>query len=141
MALRAAIGTTTLDNLLSDKDTISRQITESLSQRAADFGVTICSVGLRDIILPGDMKTLMNQVIEAEKQAQANLIRRREETAAARSQANTAKLLHDNPTLLRMREMEMLSEVLTGANTTFIVGKEPMVDQLHGMLRNRIEND
>ena len=44
------------------------------------------------------MKSILNQVIEAEKQAEANLIKRREETAAARSQANTARLLAENPT-------------------------------------------
>jgi regulator of protease activity HflC (stomatin/prohibitin superfamily) len=77
---------------------------------ATEFGVSVRSVGLRDIILPGEMKQILNQVIEAEKQAQANLIRRREETAAARSQANTAKLLAENPGAgSRMKELESLA--------------------------------
>jgi regulator of protease activity HflC (stomatin/prohibitin superfamily) len=80
------------------------------------------SVGLRDIILPGEMKQILNQVIEAEKQAQANLIRRREETAAARSQANTAKLLAENPALARMKELESLAEILAGTKATFVLG-------------------
>jgi regulator of protease activity HflC (stomatin/prohibitin superfamily) len=84
--------------------------------------VTVKSVGLRDIILPGDMRTLLNQVVAAQKEAEANLIRRREETAAARSQANTAKLLAENPHLQRLKELELLKDVLSGARTTFVFG-------------------
>ena len=65
-------------------------------QRAGALGVEIIAVGIRDVILPGDMKDLMNKVTEAKKAAEANLIARREETAAMRSHANTAKLLDDN---------------------------------------------
>ena len=62
------------------------------------------------------MKTLLNQVIAAQKEAEANLIKRREETAAARSQANTAKLLAENPHLPRLKELELLKDVLAGTN-------------------------
>ncbi|MHC5048789.1 MAG: slipin family protein [Planctomycetota bacterium] len=102
----------------------------ALAARAAEFGVTVRGIGLRDIILPGDMKSILNQVIEAQKQAEANLIRRREETAAARSQANTAKLLADNPVLARMKELEALQEILRGAKTTFVLGRGELADQL-----------
>ena len=68
-------------------------------------------MGIRDVILPGDMKELLNKVTEAKNAAEANLIARREETAAMRSQANTAKLLEDNPTLMRLRELEVLERV------------------------------
>ena len=74
-----------------------------LSVRAKSLGLELISVGIRDIILPGEMKDLMNKVTEAKKAAEANLIVRREETAAMRSQVNTAKLLQDNPTLMRLR--------------------------------------
>jgi regulator of protease activity HflC (stomatin/prohibitin superfamily) len=68
-------------------------------------------VGVKDVILPGEMKVILNQVVEAEKIAQANLIRRREETAATRSLLNTARLMDDNPTLLRLKELETLEKV------------------------------
>jgi regulator of protease activity HflC (stomatin/prohibitin superfamily) len=57
------------------------------------------------------MRELINKVVEAEKVAQANLIRRREETAATRSLLNTAKLMEDNPTLLRLKELEAIERV------------------------------
>jgi hypothetical protein len=90
IALRAAVGTRTIDALLADKEAIGAEVQAVLSRRCAEFGITVRSVGLKDIILPGDMKAILNQVITAQKQAEANLIKRREETAAARSQANTA---------------------------------------------------
>ena len=130
LALRAAVGARPLDDLLADKDAVGREMREALAERAAAFGVKVRGVGLRDIILPGDMKAILNQVIEAQKQAEANLIRRREETAAARSQANTAKLLADNPALARMKELEALQEILHGAKTTFILGRGELTDQI-----------
>ena len=74
-------------------------------------GVALRSVGVKDVILPGEMKTILNQVVEAEKRAQANLIQRREETAAMRSLLNTARLMEGNPVLMRLKELETLEKV------------------------------
>ena len=95
------------------------------------------SVGLRDIILPGDMKTLLNQVIAATKEAEANLIRRREETAAARSQANTAKLLAENPLLMRLKELEMLKDVLAGTQRDVRARPGDIADQLRTLVATK----
>ncbi len=133
LALRTAVGVRTLDELLADKDKLGEEIRDTLAQRAADFGTNMCSVGLRDVILPGEMKTILNKVIEAEKAAQANLIKRREETAAARSQANTARLLAENPVLARMKELELLQEVLNGARVSFVLGQGDIAQQLRNL--------
>ena len=133
LALREIVGVRTLDQLLSDKDSVGAEIRNALRARAASFGVEIRGVGLRDVILPGDMKTILNQVIAAKKQAEANVIKRREETAAARSQANTAKLLAENPTLRRIKEMEMLQEVLAGADVRFVLGQGDVAGQVRAL--------
>ena len=130
LVLREAIGARQLDKLLTDKDIVGRELRDVLASRAKEFGVAVRNVGLRDIILPGDMKLILNQVIEAQKQAEANLIRRREETAAARSQANTAKLLAENPALARMKELEALQEILSGTKATFILGQGDLIEQV-----------
>lgn len=135
LALRAAVGTRTLDALLADKESIGGEVRNALAPRAAAFGVAVREVGLRDIILPGEMKEILNQVLTAEKQAQANLIKRREETAAARSQANTAKLLAENPALARMKELELLQEMLAGAKTTFVFGPGDIAEQVRSLVR------
>ena len=135
LVLRAAVGTRNLDTLLSDKEAIGAEVRDALRRRASEFGVIVQSVGLRDIILPGEMKAILNQVIAAEKQAQANLIKRREETAAARSQANTAKLMAENPLLARFKELEMLQEILAGSKATFVLGSGDVVDQFRSLIR------
>jgi regulator of protease activity HflC (stomatin/prohibitin superfamily) len=134
LALRAAVGTRELDRLLSDKDKVANEVRASITPRASGFGVAIASVGIRDIVLPGEMKTILNQVIEAEKKAEANLIRRREETAAARSQANTAKLLAEHPVLLRMKELESLEAILRDARTTFVFGSGDITRQVKSLI-------
>ncbi len=134
LALRAAVGTRTVDALLADKAAIGTEVHEALQQRAAEFGVAVRSVGVRDISLPGDMKEILNQVITAEKRAQANIIKRREETAAARSQANTARLLADNPVLARMKELEMLQEILSGTDTTIVLGPDDIAKQVRSLV-------
>jgi hypothetical protein len=134
LALRAAVGTRPLDALLADKESVGGEVRAALAARTSDFGVAVRSVGLRDIILPGDMKTLLNQVIAAQKEAEANLIRRREETASVRSQANTAKLLADNPHLARLKELELLKDVLAGTSATFVFGEGDLAGQLRTLV-------
>ena len=134
LVLRAAVGAKTLDALLADKESVGAEVRDALSARADALGVRVTAVGLRDIILPGDMKTLLNQVIAATKEAEANLIRRREETAAARSQANTAKLLADNPVLARLKELEMLQSILAGSRATFVFGQGDLADQVRSLV-------
>ena len=130
LALRGAVGERTLDKVLGEKEALGEEVRKTIVARAAEFGVRVEKVGVRDIILPGDMKTILNQVIEAQKQAEANVIRRREETAAARSQANTAKLLAENPVLARMKELEALQEILAGTKSVFVFGQGDIGGQL-----------
>jgi regulator of protease activity HflC (stomatin/prohibitin superfamily) len=103
--LRAAVGTRTLDELLENKTVIDDVVNAYVKQRVAGFGLEVESVGVKDIILPGDMKLIVAKVVEAEKAAQANVIRRREETAATRSLLNTAKVMEENPTAVRLKEL------------------------------------
>lgn len=121
-ALRQAVGTRSLDVLLSDKEALDGLIYAQLHRQAADFGIHVQSVGVKDIILPGDMKDILNQVVAAEKVAQANVIKRREETAATRSLLNTAKLMDDNPTLMRLKELEMLEKVTEKVDRLTVFG-------------------
>jgi len=111
LALRRAIGTRTLDEVLADKTSVDSVIASGVVEPLAKMGIDIKNVGIKDIILPGEMKDILNQVVLAEKTAQANNIRRREETAATRSLLNTAKLMDENPLLIRLKELETLEKV------------------------------
>lgn len=134
LVLRGVIGARELDPLLTDKDAVAKEIEESLRVRAAELGLAIASIGIRDVILPGDMKDLMNKVTEAKKAAEANLIARREETAAIRSQVNTAKLLQENPALMRIRELEVLEKVAAGGKLNVILGDKGLADRIVNLI-------
>lgn len=134
LALREAVGTKELDALLAGKDALAREVADALAPRAADIGLVIVSAGVRDIILPGDMKDLMNKVTEAKKAAEASLITRREETAAMRMQANTAKILEASPTLMKLRELEVLEKVAGTANLTVVLGEDGLANRVVKML-------
>ena len=134
LGLRAIVGTRELDALLTDKDAVAKELEGNVKNRAAVFGVEVVSAGVRDIILPGEMKDLMNKVTEAKKAAEAALITRREETAAIRMQANTAKILETNPTLIRMRELEVLEKIAQKANLKVVLGDKGLADRVVNLL-------
>jgi regulator of protease activity HflC (stomatin/prohibitin superfamily) len=121
LVLRAVVGARELDAFLTEKDAVAKEIEENVRRRAENLGLSIASVGIRDVILPGDMKELMNKVTEARKAAEANLISRREETAAIRSQANTARLLAESPTLMRLRELEVLEKIAAAGHLNIVL--------------------
>ncbi len=121
-ALRAAIGTRTLDALLGDKGELDRVVFDTVRDRVSEYGVVMKSVGIKDVILPGDMKEILNQVVQAEKAAQANIIKRREETAATRSLLNTARLMEENPVLMRLKELEALEKVTEKVDKLTVFG-------------------
>ena len=134
LQLREAVGTRTLDQLLGDKDSLNSNIAEGIRQRVAEYGIAVKNVGVRDIILPGDMKDILNQVVEAEKAAEANLIKRREETAATRSLHNTAKMMEGNATLMRLKELEVLEKV------TERVGNLTVYSGLEGVMKDLVKS-
>lgn len=130
--LREAIGTRTLDELLENKNIIDEVVTKHIKTRLQGFGLETVSLGVKDIILPGDMKAILSQVVEAEKAAQANVIRRREETSATRSLLNTAKVMENNPVALRLKEMETLERIAERIDKISVVGGLDQV--LHGLV-------
>jgi regulator of protease activity HflC (stomatin/prohibitin superfamily) len=84
LALRGVIGARELDAFLSDREQVARELAGLIRERAAAFGLETVSFGIRDIILPGELKAILNRVTEARKAAEADLITRREETASSR---------------------------------------------------------
>jgi regulator of protease activity HflC (stomatin/prohibitin superfamily) len=133
LALRTIVSTQTLDELLADKNSLNRQILEIVAAKALVYGIEVRSVGARDIVLPGDMKAILSQVVEAQKMAEANLIKRQEETQATRSLHNTAKVMEGNPILLRLKELEALEKITARINTLNVYGGLDSV--MNGMVR------
>jgi len=129
-ALREYVGTLTLDEVLDKKEALAPFVLQNVSSNAATLGVEVAGFGIRDIILPGDVKEIMNQVLIAEKKAQANIIMRREETASTRSLLNTAKLMEDNQMLFKLKEMEYVEKIADKVNSISVNGNGVLIDQL-----------
>lgn len=111
IAVRQTLGRRSLEEILADKVDIDESVSAEVRREMEALGVRVGGIAIKDIILPGDIRDILNQVVTAEKQAQANLIRRREETAATRSLLNTAKLMEDNPLLVRLKELETIEKI------------------------------
>lgn len=130
LALREYIGTLSLDELLEKKEAIKSYVLHSIEDRVKKLGVNITDAGIRDIILPGDVKEIMNQVLVAQKKAQANTIMRREETASTRTLLNTAKLMEENDMLYKLKEMEYMEKIADRIGEITVSGSGQVLDQL-----------
>ncbi|TIN16207.1 MAG: slipin family protein [Mesorhizobium sp.] len=110
-AFRKTLGALTLDQILDKKITVDEEAAAKVRSDMAAIGLEVSDIALKDVILPGEMREILNQVVSAEKQAEANVIRRREETNATRSLLNTAKVMAENPVMLRLKELEALEAI------------------------------
>ena len=140
LAARGYVAGVTLDELLEGRDAFSRFLSLEVVPKAHALGVRVDDVGVKDIVLPGEMKSLLNRVIEAEKAAAANVISRREETAATRSLVNTARLMADQPILLRLKELEAMQAIAAQIDEVrIVVGAEHLQSLLPAQLLGRVE--
>lgn len=137
LVLREYVGTLKLDELLKRKKEMGAFVLQKLEEKNRDFGVQFLDAGVKDIILPGDIKEILNTVLLAEKQAQANIITRREETASTRSLLNTAKLMDQNPTLYRLKELEYLERICEKVSNITLMGGGNLLEQLSALLTQR----
>lgn len=123
-----------LDDILANKDELSRYAFERLKAKENEFFVEIIDAGVKDIILPGEIRDIMNTVLIAEKRAQANVITRREEVASTRSLLNTAKLMEENPTLYRLKELEHIERICENVGNINLNGNGDVLSQLMGLM-------
>ena len=137
MALRDYVGRYRLDQLLENKDELSGFVTERLKERAVSLYVEIVDAGIKDVILPGEIRDIMNTVLTAEKKAQANVILRREEVASTRSLLNTARLMEENATLYKLKELEYLERICENVGSIQLNGSGDILSQLAELLKAR----
>ncbi len=111
-ALRDIIGRTTLADLLRGREQIEGELQQLIDQRSNPWGVTVSSVEMRDIVIPGALQDAMSRQAQAEREKQARIILGQAEMEIAHSFQEAAKSYHDNPTALHLRAMNMLYEGL-----------------------------
>ncbi len=133
LVIREYIGRYRLDELLEQKEEISQFIFQRLKEAEGDYCIRFKSAGIKDIILPGEIRDIMNTVLVAERKAQANVITRREEVASTRSLLNTARLMDENKTLYKLKEMECLERICAQVGN-IQVGGGALLEQLKALV-------
>ncbi len=137
LAARDHLAGVTLDELLEGRDALTLALQARVVPRGAELGVVVSRVGVKDVVLPGEMKALLNRVIEAEKAAAANVITRREEAQAMRSMANTARTIADHPLLLELKRLETLEKVAAHVDEVrLVVGQDGLAAFLPSKMRD-----
>lgn len=139
LSLRGYLGGKTMDELLADRENIGNEILDELKKRTADMYIEILSAGIKDVILPGEIAAIMNSVLAAEKRAQANVITRREEVASTRSLLNTAKLMDENATLRRLKELEYIERICANVGEITVDARSSLLSQLARMIGDKDE--
>lgn len=139
LALRDYLGGKTMDEMLADRENIGSELLAELKKRTSDMYIEILSAGIKDVILPGEISTIMNSVLAAEKRAQANVIMRREEVASTRSLLNTAKLMDENATLRRLKELEYIEKICENVGEITVDARSSLLTQLAGIVGGKEE--
>jgi len=111
-ALRDIIGRTTLTDLLRGRERIEAELQQLIDQRSNPWGVTVQSVEMRDVVIPGALQDAMSREAQAAREKQARIILGQAEMEIAHSFQEAAKSYHENPTALHLRAMNMLYEGL-----------------------------
>jgi regulator of protease activity HflC (stomatin/prohibitin superfamily) len=130
LALREYVGKYKLDEILENKEQMTEFVFARLKAKEKELFVEIADAGVKDIILPGDIREMMNTVLIAEKRAQANVITRREEVASTRSLLNTAKLMDENQTLYKLKELEYIERICENVGNISLNGNVNILTQL-----------
>ena len=120
-ALRDIIGRTTLTDLLRGRERIEEELQALIDQRSNPWGVTVSSVEMRDVVIPGALQDAMSREAQAAREKQARIILGEAEMEIARSFQEAAKSYRDNPTALHLRAMNMLYEGLKEKGALMLV--------------------
>ncbi|MBQ2881656.1 MAG: slipin family protein [Clostridia bacterium] len=134
LALRDYVGKYKLDEILENKTEMSQFVFTRLKAKEKELFVEITDAGIKDIVLPGAIRDIMNTVLIAEKKAQANVITRREEVASTRSLLNTAKMMDENKTLYKLKELEYVERICENVGNISLNGNGNILSQLTSLL-------
>lgn len=137
LALRDFVGERKLDDILGAKGEMSAYLSEKVKIKGRELFLEVEETAVKDIILSGEIREIMNTVLVAEKRAQANVITRREEVASTRSLLNTARLMDENETLYKLKELEYVERICERVGNINLNGGGDMLTQLTEVLSKK----
>lgn len=125
--VRAVVGKIDFESLLKERDGFIQEIGKQAENKSLELGLKVSDVMVRDIMLTGELKKAVSQVATAKQESLAKLERTRGESAALRNLANTAKMIEDNPNLLKLRTLDVISQ---SSGNTIIFGNSEVTPQI-----------
>jgi regulator of protease activity HflC (stomatin/prohibitin superfamily) len=125
LALRTAVGEATVEDLLEGRLNLGERLTELVAERAPALGIEVFEIDVRDVMLPGEVKTAFAEVLRARAEGRAALERARGESAALRNLANAARLIDGNPALMNLRLLQTIAQDAGAPGTTRFVVNLP----------------
>lgn len=120
LGLRDLVAGRTIDQLLEARAALGNDLLAQVAPNALTYGLSLKRVGVRDIVLPGNVRNIMLKEVEADRQGRADLVKARAEISVARARANTAKIMSENPNAARLQEIDALVQ-LAGKNGSVVL--------------------
>ena len=118
--MRNIVGKFQLDEILSERDTINKDISSTLDARTEEWGVLVSAVEIKDIELPENMQRAMAKQAEAEREKRAKIIAAEGEFMSVQKLADAADVISQHPIALQLRNLQTMSEIATEKNSTII---------------------
>src|SRR5438477_670178 len=136
--LRNVLGQSELDELLSQRNKINRELQEIIDEHTERWGVKVTAVEIKDIELPQTMQRAIAKQAEAERETRAKIIHAQGELQASAQLAQAAQVIGSQPATLQLRYLQTLTEIAVEKNSTIIFPLPiDLVEPLLGILKNR----
>lgn len=111
-ALRESIGRHHLAQMITERETLGRELQRILDEKTTPWGITVQSVEIRDVRIPQALENAMSQQAQAERERQARVILGEAEVQVSQQFAEASRVYNDNPGALHLRGMNMLYEAI-----------------------------
>ncbi len=132
-ALRDVVGSSTLDELLSEREKIQEQIAAIVGEKVRDWGLRIDSIQLQDFDLPEDLKKVMSRQASAEREKRATITKAEGDRMAAINLAEAAKLMAENPIALELRTLQTIDGLASSPSNTVVLFPMELGNALKGL--------
>jgi regulator of protease activity HflC (stomatin/prohibitin superfamily) len=130
--LRDVIGHTELAGMISDREQVDRRLQEIIDAKTSEWGITVQSVEIRDVRLPGMLEDAMSRKAQADRESEARVILAHSELAVAEEMEKASAVYFRNPIALRMRAMNMTYESIKERGALMVVPSD-MVSSMGGL--------
>ena len=118
--MRNAVGSVSLDELLSERDKISEEICNIIDKATDPWGIKVENVELKDVSLPEEMKRVIARVAEAEREKEAVITKAKGEVEASENLAKAANLMSATPGAMHLRTLSTLCDISSDQSNTVV---------------------